>query len=76
MKISTMIYILVILIILPTFTKTHSQDQYSGESFEVYDVDNSIFTGDKFWRGADGAASIDLGSGSNPNQDTQVMKQE
>ena len=30
---------------------------------EVNEVDNSIFTADKFWRGADGAASIDLENG-------------
>jgi hypothetical protein len=47
---------------LLTCVQTHSQDQYSVEGFEVHEVDNSIFTGDKFWRGADGAASIDLGN--------------
>jgi hypothetical protein len=62
MQLPTTLYILVILIILPTFIQTHSQNQYSGEVFEVYEVDNSLFTGDKFWRGADGAASIDLGN--------------
>lgn len=30
---------------------------------EVHEVDNSLFTKDKVWRGADGAASIDLGNG-------------
>ena len=30
---------------------------------EVYEVDNSLFTKDKTWRGADGAASIDLENG-------------
>jgi hypothetical protein len=30
---------------------------------EVYEVDNSLFTKDKIWRGADGAASIDLANG-------------
>jgi hypothetical protein len=63
MKLSTKLYILAILIIFPTFTRTHSQDQYRGEGFEVYEVANSIFTSDKLWRGADGAASIDLGNG-------------
>ncbi|GAA4806592.1 hypothetical protein GCM10023330_11370 [Litoribaculum gwangyangense] len=28
------------------------------------EIDNSIFTADKFWRGADGAASIDLENGN------------
>ena len=40
-----------------------SPDQFEGMYFEVYEEDNSIFTNDKFWRGADGAASIDLGNG-------------
>ncbi|NQT78760.1 MAG: hypothetical protein HQ565_13695 [Bacteroidetes bacterium] len=30
---------------------------------EAYEVDNSLFTKDKIWRGADGAASIDLENG-------------
>jgi len=30
---------------------------------EVNEVDNSLFTNDKIWRGADGAASIDLENG-------------
>jgi hypothetical protein len=63
MKLSKKLYIIVILIILPIFSQTRSQDHYSSESPEVYEVDNSIFTSDKFWRGADGAASIDLGNG-------------
>lgn len=30
---------------------------------EVFEVDNSFFSKDKIWRGADGASSIDLGNG-------------
>ncbi len=37
---------------------------YSGlNQFEVEEVDNSFFRNDKFWRGADGAATIDLENG-------------
>lgn len=32
-------------------------------SFEVSTLDNSMFTTDKYWRGADGAATIDLENG-------------
>lgn len=31
--------------------------------FEAYELDNSIFKADKYWRGADGAATIDLENG-------------
>ncbi len=40
-----------------------SQVSKSEPKFEVNEVDNSMFTSDKFWRGADGAASIDLENG-------------
>ncbi|HPE77946.1 MAG TPA: DUF4185 domain-containing protein [Draconibacterium sp.] len=37
---------------------------YSGlNQFEAEEVDNSFFRNDKFWRGADGAATIDLENG-------------
>jgi hypothetical protein len=34
------------------------------EKYSVYEMDNSIFKQDKHWRGADGAASINLGNGN------------
>lgn len=40
-----------------------SQVQSKDMQIEVNEVDNSMFTADKFWRGADGAASIDLENG-------------
>jgi hypothetical protein len=40
-----------------------SQVQLEDIQIEVNEVDNSIFTSDKFWRGADGAASIYLENG-------------
>jgi hypothetical protein len=38
-----------------------SQDKLFREGIEVIELKNSIFTSDKYWRGADGAATIDLG---------------
>jgi len=40
-----------------------SQPETEGERYSVYEMDNSIFKQDNHWRGADGAASIDLGDG-------------
>lgn len=40
-----------------------TQDQIGEKNIEVYEEDNLLFTNDKSWRGADGAASIDLGNG-------------
>lgn len=33
------------------------------ERFEIEEIDNSFFKNDKYWRGADGAATIDLENG-------------
>jgi len=40
-----------------------SQPEIDVKKHSVYEMDNSIFKQDKHWRGADGAASIDLGNG-------------
>jgi len=40
-----------------------SQDQIGEIHTDVYEENSSLFTQDKTWRGADGAASIDLGKG-------------
>jgi len=40
-----------------------SQNPVWVDSLDVQEVDNSIFSGDAYWRGADGASSIDLGDG-------------
>ena len=40
-----------------------SQTEIDEEKYSVYELDNSIFKQDRHWRGADGAASIDLGNG-------------
>ena len=41
--------------------ETHSQGKLYKENVTVQEVNNSLFTGDKYWRGADGAATINLG---------------
>ncbi len=38
-----------------------SQENLIHEGIEVIELDNSIFTSDPHWRGADGAGSVDLG---------------
>jgi len=43
--------------------EVNSQNTLESEELKVIEIDNSIFTKDKFWRGADGAASVDLGNG-------------
>ncbi|MEY8021635.1 DUF4185 domain-containing protein [Muriicola sp. SD30] len=52
-----------ILFIFEFILNAQSQVQSEDMQIEVYEVDTSIFTTDKFWRGADGAASIDLENG-------------
>lgn len=52
-----------ILFIFVFILNGQSQVQSQDMQIEVNEVDNSIFTSDKFWRGADGAASIDLENG-------------
>lgn len=56
-------HISIILILFLSFLKAQSQDTFQIEDMEVFEVDNTFFSQDKFFRGADGAASIDLGSG-------------
>ena len=41
-----------------------SLDQVQDIHIEVNEEDNTLFTNDKIWRGADGAASIDLENGN------------
>ena len=52
-----------ILFIFVFIPNGQSQVQSKDMQIEVNEVDNSMFTTDKFWRGADGAASIDLENG-------------
>ncbi len=57
------LHISIILILFLSFLKAQSQDTLRIEDLEVFEVENSFFCQDKFFRGADGAASIDLGNG-------------
>jgi len=55
--------LLTILFIFIIALNGHSQDQSEDIHIEVYEEDNTLFTKDKIWRGADGAASIDFENG-------------
>ena len=59
MKLLLFSILFLVVIILNGQTLVQSDDMI----IEVNEVDNSIFTANKFWRGADGAASIDLENG-------------
>lgn len=48
--------------LLPGFLFAQNKD-LKNNRFEVSTLDNSIFMANKFWCGADGAATIDLGNG-------------
>ncbi len=63
MRSAMKLHISFILILFLSFIKAHSQDTFRSGCLEVFEVDNSLFRKDKFWRGADGAASIDLENG-------------
>ena len=63
MKSNMNLHITFILILFLSFLKVQSQDTFRSGHLEVFEEDNSFFIKDKCWRGADGAASIDLGNG-------------
>ena len=58
-----LVFLFSILFIFAFSLYGQSQDQIEEIQTEVYEEDNSLFTKDKTWRGADGAATIDLGNG-------------
>lgn len=55
--------IFIALLIVPEFILAQKANVSLSEQVEVYEVDNSLFKKDKSWRGADGAATIDLENG-------------
>lgn len=57
------LFLLSILFLVAITLNGQTLVQVDGMQIEVNEVDNFIFTADKFWRGADGAASIDLENG-------------
>ena len=48
---------------MPGLLQAQNEDLYNLEEVKVLEVDNTFFKKDKFWRGADGAASVDLENG-------------
>lgn len=52
-----------LLILLICDPEAYSQDTLGIGQLKVSEIDNSIFRRDRFWRGADGAATIDIGNG-------------
>lgn len=52
----------IIALLIISSLKGFTQEKVNYEGFEVIEIDNSIFTSDKYWQGADGAASVDLGN--------------
>lgn len=55
------ILLVIIVILSVSCLEGFSQRKLIHDSIEVIEIDNSIFTRDKYWRGADGAATVDLG---------------
>ena len=53
----------IILVLISCILLAQNDNLSQFEQIEVYKIENIIFKTDKFWRGADGAASIDLGNG-------------
>ena len=58
------LYLFTILFISAFALTGQSLDQVQDILIEVNEEDNTLFTNDKIWRGADGAASIDLENGN------------
>jgi len=63
LKTKIMFFLFLILFIFAFSLYGQSQDQIEDIHTAVDEEDNSLFTQDKTWRGADGAATIDLGNG-------------
>lgn len=55
--------ILFLLILISGFVQAQDEDIFENEKAKVFELDNSKFKKDKFWRGADGAATVELGEG-------------
>lgn len=49
--------------LIACISEVYSQEKLGNEQHKVIEIENSFFTGDKHWRGADGAATVDLGKG-------------
>lgn len=54
----------ILFLLLPEFILAQTVNVSMAEQLEVFEVDNSVFKKDKYWRGADGAATVDLENGT------------
>lgn len=57
------LYLNLILLLIPSLLLAQTENPFYSGPFDVFEVDNIFFKKDKFWRGADGAASVDLENG-------------
>jgi hypothetical protein len=55
--------ILYLLILIPGFLKAQDENVSENGKVKVFELDNAKFRKDNYWRGADGAATVGLGSG-------------
>jgi hypothetical protein len=53
--------VVILVLLLTCIQETHSQGKIKQENITVQEINNSLFKDDKYWRGADGAATIYLG---------------
>ncbi len=53
--------LVIVTLLLTSVLETFPQGNLCKEEVTVQEINNSLFKGDKYWRGADGAASINLG---------------
>lgn len=52
--------ILYLLVLLPVFLQAQHEDLSEKREIKAFELDNSIFKKDRYWRGADGAATVEL----------------
>ena len=55
--------ILHLLILIPGFLQAQNEDISENEKAKAFELDNTIFKKDRYWRGADGAATVELSAG-------------
>ena len=55
--------IIYVLILIPIFLQAQIKDDSENEKIKAFELDNSIFKKDAYWRGADGAATVELSGG-------------
>lgn len=55
--------IVYILILIPVFLQAQNKDISENEKAYAFELDNTIFKKDRYWRGADGAATVELSGG-------------